>query len=112
MPTPTSLARMKIDGIVYLIDPITCKAYTCDDAPTEVGHVTCVSTEPATLSLHIRPDISVVLQTKRDALECAPGMTHSHSHASLKSDAVSSSTHPSGSHPLATASLGAPTCAV
>ena len=65
--TTTSLARMKIDGIGYLVDPITCKAYTCDEEPTEVGVVTIASaTEP--VIIHFHPDVQTVLQTKRDAL--------------------------------------------
>jgi len=75
----TTLARMKIDGIVYLIDPVTCKAYTCDDAPTEVGVLSHESGER--MRLHTRPDIEDVMRTKRDTLRLA-SQTATHATAS------------------------------
>lgn len=70
---------MKLDGIVYLIDPVTCKAYTCDDAPTEVGVLTHESGDR--MRLHIRPDIEDVMRTKRDGLAGASPGPHSDPHA-------------------------------
>ena len=106
--TTVSLARMKIDGIVYLVDPITCKAYTCDDTPTEVGYVVATATDP--IRIHIRPDIQAVLHTKRDALR-AEG-------TSVQTDAAATPILaprprprpcPTGSHSMETTVTGTPT---
>jgi hypothetical protein len=65
--------KLDIQGIVYLIDPVTTKAYTYDlSNPTEIG--TLVWNDPkAPPSIDLKPEWVSILTLK---LEAQPALTN------------------------------------
>jgi len=63
-----SYYKLDIQGIVYLVDPNTAKAYTYDlQSPTEIG--TVVWTDPkAAPALTLLPNWETILTTKCEGL--------------------------------------------
>jgi hypothetical protein len=63
-----SYYKLDIQGIVYLVDPNTAKAYTYDlKSPTEIG--TVVWTDPkAAPKITLLPNLEQILTTKRDGI--------------------------------------------
>jgi hypothetical protein len=66
--------KLDVQGIVYLIDPVTSIAYTYDlDDPVEIGRLQW--TNPAEKpTLHLRPDWQEVMAAKMTAYRAAAAM--------------------------------------
>jgi len=63
--------KLNIQGIVYLVDPATAKAYTYDlSDPTEIGQVIWTDSKQDP-QIALLPDWQTILQAKLDALAAA-----------------------------------------
>ncbi len=64
--------KLDIQGIVYLVDPVTSRAYTYDlEDPTEIGSVSWKDpkTEP---TIELRPDWLAIMTHKIATTQVAP----------------------------------------
>jgi len=60
--------KLDVQGIVYLIDPVTSKAYTYDMAdPTEIGKIVWLDPKEAPI-IQLLPEWSSILAKKSEAL--------------------------------------------
>jgi len=63
-----SYYKLDIQGIVYLVDPNTAKAYTYDlKSPTEIGTVVWTDAKTAP-KITLLPNWEQILATKRDGV--------------------------------------------
>ena len=60
--------KLDVQGIVYLIDPVTSKAYTYDIVnPTEIGKIVWTDPKDAPI-IQLLPEWSSILAKKSEAL--------------------------------------------
>jgi hypothetical protein len=60
--------KIDINGLVYLIDPVSCKAYTYDlSNPTEIGKIVWTDAK-ASPQIELLPNWSDILSSKLDGL--------------------------------------------
>lgn len=95
--------KLDVQGIVYLIDPVTSIAYTYDlDDPVEIGRLQW-SNPAEKPTLHLRADWQTVMAAKMTAVTAATKPTH---------DDAAPTTDTEGSDSLAASAAGTPAITV